>query len=98
MCIQVTGNTFLHQQEQPDTKAQLSSSAVVLAPALPNQATYQSVMVMNHGDTALQFEVQGLSQYPHLACKPHRYRVCICTACGRHMLCVRVCVRAGDIR
>ena len=70
--MQVTGNTFLHQQEQPDTKAQLSSPVVTLAPALPNQATYQTVMVMNHGDTALQFDVQGLSQYPNLTCKPQR--------------------------
>lgn len=70
--MQVAGNTFLHQQEQPDPKAVLSSSAVSLAACLPDQATYQAVMLMNHGDTAVQFEIQGLLQSPGFACKPDR--------------------------
>ena len=71
-CTQVMGNTFLHQQEQPDTKVQLSSSLVSLAPCLPGQATYQTLMLMNHGDTAVQFDMQGLAQSPGLSCKPER--------------------------
>ncbi|DBA87452.1 TPA: hypothetical protein ACH3X1_004491 [Trebouxia sp. C0004] len=72
MPVQVVGNTFLHQQEQPDTKMQLSSSLVSLAPCLPGQATYQTLMLMNHGDTAVQFDIQGLPQSPGLSCKPER--------------------------
>ena len=71
--MQVVGNTFLHQQEQPDTKVQLSSSVVSLAPCLPRQATYQTVMLANHGDTAVQFDVQGLAQAPGFTCKPERW-------------------------
>ncbi|KAL0033550.1 hypothetical protein WJX79_003070 [Trebouxia sp. C0005] len=70
--VQVVGNTFLHQQEQPDTKVQLSSNLVSLAPCLPGQATYQTLMLMNHGDTAVQFDMQGLAQSPELSCKPER--------------------------
>jgi len=72
LCLQVVGNTFLHQQEQPDTKVQLSSSVLTLAPCLPGQPTYQTVMLMNHGDTAVQFDMQGLMQAPGLTCKPER--------------------------
>jgi len=72
LCMQVVGNTFLHQQEQPDTKVQLSSSLVSMAPCLPGQATYQTLMLMNHGDTAVQFDMQGLAQSPGLSCKPER--------------------------
>lgn len=70
--MQVVGNTFLHQQEQPDTKVKLSSNLVSLAPCLPGQATYQTIMLMNHGDTAVQFDMQGLAQSPGLSCKPER--------------------------
>ena len=72
LCMQVVGNTFLHQQEQPDTKVQLSSRLVTLPPCLPGQAAYQTLMLMNHGDTAVQFDMQGLAQSPGLSCKPER--------------------------
>ena len=70
--LQVLGNSFLHQQEQPDTKVQLSTSLAGLAPCLPGQATYQTVMLMNHGDNAVQFDIQGLSQSPGYECRPER--------------------------
>ncbi|KAL3152962.1 hypothetical protein ABBQ38_011992 [Trebouxia sp. C0009 RCD-2024] len=60
--VQVRGDSFLHQQEQPDAKATLSSTAVSMPACLPDQATYQTVMLMNHGDTAVQFVIQGLMQ------------------------------------
>ena len=83
---QVVGNTFLHQHEQPDSKVALSSAALSLAACLPGQAIYQTVMLMNHGDTAVQFDVQGLLQSPGFSCKPERSAFVIWT-----VLCTMLC-------
>ncbi|KAK9812626.1 hypothetical protein WJX72_000839 [[Myrmecia] bisecta] len=70
--VLVVGNTFLHRNEEFETKAELSKSHVAFPPCRPHETVYQTLMVMNHGDTAFQFEIVGAGLHPRFSCKPRR--------------------------
>ena len=70
--VQVVGNTFLHQHEEAEVKVELSSSRLSFQPCLVGQAAHQTLMLMNNGDTAVQFDMQGLALAPQFACTPSR--------------------------
>ena len=72
LVVQVVGNTFLHQHEEAEVKVELSSSRLSFQPCLVGQSVHQTLMLMNNGDTAVQFDMQGLALAPEFACTPSR--------------------------